>query len=681
MLKLIIQETGHKGRELFLENKTYTIGRSETNDIIISDEGVSRQHALVKFEDEKFYIEDRKSSTGVFVNDQKITEKTLLSGGETIKVGDTKISIDHVVETDRVDARGDKDEGKTNVISSDEYKNMLQDRQQKGAPEVKTPESASSGHGNESGIDKTALYDSKSPSHTTAPSYHKLVIISNKEYGKEYILNKAENFIGRAPGCAIRIDDKMASGQHTAVAVKGADCFIKDLDSTNGTNVNGQPIKDEQQIQTGDEVEVGSTTFRFIHKDSALEKDAMPAPGKSKKVDSSKARKLLIVALAGILVVLLMVVLFTKSKPVSQKAPMVAETQKDESEPAVAGRETSVEKKEGKSAASEKATSEKTATLYFSMANQFLANQLWQSAIDKYNEVLAINPEFLEAREALEKAKFEQQNHQVMEKAGELFSANQYEQAMEVFRLIPLESVYYQAAKSKITTIEKQKNELVAKEQLAEEAAKAEQEKSKADIKEKAYHIIDGALDHYVKGNVGIAMENLDTVLKMESTDLKSVKSEVETLRDRMSRVSEGYNNGLNAYKNKQVGQAFQIWSQVLDLDKKVIGKRNSFFSSQIATYIADEYTRQAQQALKNNEYEVALSKSTQALKAKADHPKALEVQGRLIAKAKKLYEKAYIIEDIDPEQALALWKDVLKICPPSSEYHAKAKKRIEKYE
>ena len=681
MFKLIIKEAGRKDREFQLENKTYTVGRSETNDIIISDEGVSRRHAFIKFENEYFYIEDRKSSTGVFVNDQKITERTRLSGGETIKVGDTKILIDNVGKTDRVAAIDDEDAGKTNVISSDEYKNMLQGSQQKGASEEKTPESASPAHGIEQEGDKTVLYDSKSLSHTTAPSYHKLVIISNKGYGKEYILNKAENFIGRTSGCSIQIDDKMASGQHALVNVKGTDCFIKDLNSTNGTNLNGRPIKNAQQIRTGDEVEVGSTIFRFIHKDSVLEKDAILAPGKSKKVESSKTRKLLIIALAGILVVLLMAVLFSKSKPVSQKEPMVAESQKDESQSAVAGKKASVESKDTKIIISEKAGKEKTAALYFSLANQFLVNQLWQSAIDKYNEVLAINPEFLEAREALEKAKFEQQNQQVMEKAGELFDANQYEQAMEVFRLIPLESVYYQAAKSKITTIEKQKKELAAKEQSAKEAAKAEQEKFAADIKEKAYHIIDGALDHYVKGNAGIAVENLDTVLKMESTDLKSVKSEVETLRERISRVSEGYNNGLNAYKNKQISQAFQIWSKVLDLDKKVIGKRNSFFSSQIATYIADEYTRQAQQTLKNNEYEVTLLKISQALKAKPDHQKALEVQGRLIAKAKKLYEKAYIIEDLDPEQALSLWKEVLKICPPSSEYYTKTRKRIEKYE
>jgi tetratricopeptide (TPR) repeat protein len=188
-------------------------------------------------------------------------------------------------------------------------------------------------------------------------------------------------------------------------------------------------------------------------------------------------------------------------------------------------------------------------------------------------------------------------------------------------------------------------------------------------------------LDQYAKGNIRIAMDNLDAVLQMESTHIESVKSEVATLQDRISRVYEGYNNGLNAYKNKQIGQAFQIWSQVLDLDRKVIGKRDSFFSSQIATYIGDEYSRQAQQAFQSNEYEVALSKSTQALKAKPGHQIAIEIQGKLIAKAKKLYEKAYILEDLDPEQAVAIWKDVLKICPLSSEYHAKAKKRIEKYE
>ena len=56
-------------------------------------------------------------------------------------------------------------------------------------------------------------------------------------------------------------------------------------------------------------------------------------------------------------------------------------------------------------------------------------------------------------------------------------------------------------------------------------------------------------------------------------------------------------------------------------------------------------------------------------------------MQGRLIAKAKQLYEKAYILEDLDSEQARGLLKEVLTFCPPSSEYYIKAEKRIEKYQ
>jgi pSer/pThr/pTyr-binding forkhead associated (FHA) protein len=599
-----------------------------------------------------------------------------------IKVGGTMVQVANADDSDHFIDGEERNEGKTSVISADEYQSILQAPKQKIAIEPKTP--ALNEHGIEQrGEDKTTFYDIRSSSDKSVPSYNKVVIISNKGYGKEFILNKPENFIGREPGCAIQIDDKMASGQHALISVRGTDCYVKDLKSSNGTNLNGQAIRKERQIRTGDEIEVGSTTFRFIHKNSILEKDAVISPDKRKKNGSSKGLKFVIVVLTGVLVVLLMLVFFTKSKPESRKAsePIVAETQKDENNSSIAMQEEkSIEKKEQKRAASEKEARNETATLYFSMANQLLANQLWQSAIDQYNSTLVINPEFLEAKEALEKAKFEMQNQQIMEKASALLNANQFEEAIELFRLIPLESVYYQTAMIKIPAIEKQKNALAAKKPSKKIIQKAVESKPGNTMKGIS-RLIGGARDQYAKGNVRIAIENLDGVLQMKSTHMESVKSEVAILKDMMIKVDDGYHRGLSLYNNDEISQAFQIWAEVLDLDKKIIGQRNSFFSLQIAMYIADEYTREAEKAFESNEYELALSKTIQALKAQPSNQKAIAMQGKLNATAKKLYEKAYILEDLDTEKALAIWKEVLNICPPSYEYHVKAKKRIAKYE
>src|SRR4051794_23917906 len=62
--------------------------------------------------------------------------------------------------------------------------------------------------------------------------------------------------IGRAPENSIRFDDTSVSGRHAELVVVGGNCYLKDVGSTNGTVVNGQPIK-EVQLRAGDRIRFG----------------------------------------------------------------------------------------------------------------------------------------------------------------------------------------------------------------------------------------------------------------------------------------------------------------------------------------------------------------------------------------------------------------------------------------
>ena len=72
-----------------LNHKENFIGRAKSNSIILKDEKVSKQHAVIYSKNEIFYIEDLKSKNGVFVNGKKIGEKTKLMKGALIKIGST----------------------------------------------------------------------------------------------------------------------------------------------------------------------------------------------------------------------------------------------------------------------------------------------------------------------------------------------------------------------------------------------------------------------------------------------------------------------------------------------------------------------------------------------------------------------------------------------------------------
>ena len=69
------------------------IGRSNKNDIVISEASISEDHALILYRDEKFLIDDKLSSNGTFINGNLISDKTVLQDRDELRFGDVKFSI------------------------------------------------------------------------------------------------------------------------------------------------------------------------------------------------------------------------------------------------------------------------------------------------------------------------------------------------------------------------------------------------------------------------------------------------------------------------------------------------------------------------------------------------------------------------------------------------------------
>jgi ABC transport system ATP-binding/permease protein len=68
--------------------------------------------------------------------------------------------------------------------------------------------------------------------------------------------------IGRDPDSRVRLDDHAASRNHAEIHRLGDVWVIRDLQSANGTYVNGEPIR-ESSLKDGDEVRIGATLFRL----------------------------------------------------------------------------------------------------------------------------------------------------------------------------------------------------------------------------------------------------------------------------------------------------------------------------------------------------------------------------------------------------------------------------------
>lgn len=79
---------------------------------------------------------------------------------------------------------------------------------------------------------------------------------------KEVALTKERLAIGRGPGNDLILDNLAVSAEHAVIVTLDNDFFLEDLNSTNGTQVNGQPIK-KHFLQDDDVIEIAQYRIRY----------------------------------------------------------------------------------------------------------------------------------------------------------------------------------------------------------------------------------------------------------------------------------------------------------------------------------------------------------------------------------------------------------------------------------
>ena len=88
--RLEILNGGFEGMTYALSNQEIVIGRNPTTDITLLDEGISREHALVFFDEDaaSYVVEDLQSTNGTKVNGKRVRSASLVEGDE-IQIGQT----------------------------------------------------------------------------------------------------------------------------------------------------------------------------------------------------------------------------------------------------------------------------------------------------------------------------------------------------------------------------------------------------------------------------------------------------------------------------------------------------------------------------------------------------------------------------------------------------------------
>ena len=92
-----------------------------------------------------------------------------------------------------------------------------------------------------------------------------LIILSEKKFGKSFVLKNPLTIIGRSDKCHIKLDDELLSREHCRITLEeNGMFFIEDLSPKNPSFINSKKVKKKASIFYADRIVAGSTIFRFF---------------------------------------------------------------------------------------------------------------------------------------------------------------------------------------------------------------------------------------------------------------------------------------------------------------------------------------------------------------------------------------------------------------------------------
>ena len=215
---------GDDGEKRFLLKNlsVFEAGRSQGNHIYLKDPSVAMSHFRVYRTGQSYSIYDLGSSKGTVVNGERV-DKVDLNPGDRILAGDLEMEFSLV---------GDDSEGR--LASSAPDSNEADAQATRGGIITKT-----------------------------ARSTPALIVIDGNDRGKRHSLSGKKSYkIGRSSHCDLKLADGKVSRDHAMITEVDDGHVIVDLESANGTVVNGDRI-DRKPLKEGDFIRLGYTILKY----------------------------------------------------------------------------------------------------------------------------------------------------------------------------------------------------------------------------------------------------------------------------------------------------------------------------------------------------------------------------------------------------------------------------------
>ena len=212
------------------------LGREPGLDVVIAATAanVSRRHAEIRRQDNVYILVDLGSFNGTFINGRRIVGGEILHDGDLVQLGPGGPTL-------RFRAPGNPEALRAAHLA------------QAGTP----PQSGALSQPRNQTIfasSDSAQFQSMSRSAQANPNEPRVFL--------QRALDRPHLTIGRGDECDIRLDGLLISNNHARISMTGGGLAIEDLNSTNGTYVNGQRITDRRGLSPEDVVQIGPFLLR-----------------------------------------------------------------------------------------------------------------------------------------------------------------------------------------------------------------------------------------------------------------------------------------------------------------------------------------------------------------------------------------------------------------------------------
>ncbi len=477
---------------------------------------------------------------------------------------------------------------------------------------------------------------------------------------KRFMLDTFPFNIGRAQDCQLQLEDMSLSRQHARIQKTESGLSIEDLDSANGIKVNDISI-DQVLLMEGDVITVGHIKLRFDLKSIS------PSVQKTERISDEFLERINLThpnwkkVTAGVIGTILAGIFYYKSQ-VDDRI-IVSEL------PATSNASQPEQTKASEPAVATEVVADKATSLAPVSTIPQASNDIAQST--KKTEIPPVYPA------AVNVATTTTEEISVMEKLNNEFRPSKKLASIPEKPVVTASSISQEKTKAQPDGFESavkrhSQPELTDKSKsISASLLQTRRHKTKSD----RHLSITNARKFYQQGKVEKAISMLDKLSTNPrlNDDLQGKASKLHT---KMVSLQNHYQQGLQAYKNNNKNQAWDVWTIFILAEKKIKLPATSHYAENIKLRILAE-SLNPDRSVKQRK----IKNPSQAPQRSFDNQANASMKVALETSVRDLYRDGYRLEHSNLSKAIERWHSVVKLATPNSEYYTKAKAKLRFYE